>query len=196
MEDARRQAVVLSLIEKLDLYGSWCGETHIQKSLYFLQEMLGVPTGFDFILYKHGPFSFDLRDELNVMRANMIIELHSKQYPYGPSHFPGDSADRLKELYPKTAKAYEQQIDFITKHLAKFRVAELERLATALYVTLEEGKEKSVPVRAKRINELKPHVGFEEAKLAVALVDSLMKDWEIRETFFLSPCCGTEHAPL
>lgn len=178
MEDTRRQAVVLSLIEKMDLYGSWCGETHIQKSLYFLQEMLRVPTDFDFILYKHGPFSFDLRDELNVMRANMIIELHSKPYPYGPSLLPGEAADRLKELYPKTTKAYEQQVDFITKNLSRFRVAELERLATALYVTLEEGQEKSVRVRAKRINELKPHVRIEEAKLAVEEVDALMKDSE------------------
>lgn len=178
MEDGRRQAVVLSLIEKLDLYGNWCGETHIQKSLYFLQEMLGVPTEFDFILYKHGPFSFDLRDELNVMRANMIIKLQSNQYPYGPSHLPGDAAERLKELYPKTTKAYNRQIDFIAGKLANYRVAELERLATALYVTLEEGKEKSARVRAKRINELKPHVVVEEARLAVEEVDVLMKDSE------------------
>jgi hypothetical protein len=178
MEDARRQAVVLSLIEKLDLYGSWCGETHIQKSLYFLQEIFGVPTGFDFILYKHGPFSFDLRDELNVMLANMIIKLQSKPYPYGPSHLPGDAAERLKELYPKTTKAYEQQIDFIARKLAIYRVAELERLATALYVTLEEGREKTVQIRSRRINELKPHVGIEEAKRAVEEVDVLIKDSE------------------
>ncbi|MGI6492663.1 MAG: hypothetical protein ACOX0T_09700 [Pelotomaculum sp.] len=174
MEDARRQAVVLSLIEKLHHYGNWCGETHIQKSLYFLQEMLGIPTGFDFILYKHGPFSFDLRDELGVMRANMLIELHSKPYPYGPSHLPGDAAERLKELYPKTAKIYERQIDFIAEKLASLRVAELERLATALYVTLEEGREKTVQARAIRINKLKPHVRIDEAQRAVEEVDSLM----------------------
>jgi hypothetical protein len=43
---------------------------------------------------------------------------------------------------------------------------------------LEEGKEKSVRVRAKRINELKPHVVVEEARLAVEEVDALMKDSE------------------
>lgn len=178
MEDAKRQTVVLSLIEKMNVYGSWCGETHIQKSLYFLQEMLGAPTGYDFILYKHGPFSFDLKDELGVMRANMIIELQSKPYPYGPSHLPGDAAERLKEIYPKTTKEYERQIDFIAKKLAVFRVAELERLATALYVTLGEGREKTVQTRAKRINELKPHVKIDEAVRAVEQVDSLMSEAE------------------
>lgn len=178
MEDARRQAVVLSLIEKMDLYGSWCGETHIQKSLYFLQEMLGVPTSYDFILYKHGPFSFDLRDELNVMQANLIIELHSKPYPYGPSHLPGDAAEKLKEIYPKTTRKYERHIDFIAKKLALLHVADLERLATALYVTLGEGREKTIQYRARRIHELKPHVKIDEAMRAVEEVDSLLKESE------------------
>lgn len=176
MEDARRQAVVLSLIEKMDLYKSWCGETHIQKNIYFLQEMLGVPTCYDFILYKHGPFSFDLRDELGVMRANMIIQLQSKPYPYGPSHLPGEAAERIKELYPKTTKEYERQIDFIARKLAALHVAELERLATALYVTLEKAGNKTVQDRARRINELKPHVKIEEALQAVEEVESLMSE--------------------
>ncbi|OPX87101.1 MAG: hypothetical protein A4E53_02631 [Pelotomaculum sp. PtaB.Bin104] len=173
MEDARRQAVVLSLIEKMDLYGSWCGETHIQKSLYFLQEMLGVPTKYDFILYKHGPFSFDLRDELSVMRANMIIEIQSKPYPYGSSHYPGEAAERIKELYPKTTKEYERQIDFIARRLALLRVAELERLATALYVKLEKADDQTVQTLARRIHELKPHVSIEDARQAVEEVQSL-----------------------
>jgi hypothetical protein len=178
MEDTKHQALVVSLIENMGLYGSWCGETHIQKSLYFLQEMLGVPMGFDFILYKHGPFSFDLRDELGVMRGNMLVELQSKPYPYGPSYLPGEAAERLRELYPKTTKKYEPQIDFIAKKMSGFSVAELERLATALYVTLEEGRDKKAATRAKRINELKPHVKIDEAKRAVEEVDSLMIEAE------------------
>ncbi|NLI13545.1 hypothetical protein [Pelotomaculum propionicicum] len=186
MEDMKRQTVVLSLIERLNLYGSWCGETHIQKSLYFLQEMLGVPTGYEFILYKHGPFSFDLKDELGVMRANMIIEIQSKPYPYGPSLIPGEAAERLKELYPKTTKEYGRQIDFAAKKLAGFRVAELERLATALFVTLEEDMDKSAQARAKRIIELKPHIKINEALKAVGEVNSLMTEVE-KEFHFKKP---------
>ncbi|WP_134214716.1 hypothetical protein [Pelotomaculum propionicicum] len=51
-------------------------------------------------------------------------------------------------------------------------------LAAALYVTLEEGREKTVQIRAGRINELKPHVGLEEARRAVEEVDALMIDSE------------------
>jgi len=58
------------------------------------------------------------------------------------------------------------------------RVAELERLATALYVTFEEGMDKTVQARAKRINELKPHVNINEVLKAVEEVDSLALEAE------------------
>jgi hypothetical protein len=57
MEDNTRQVVLLSLLETMGARGSWCGETHVQKCTYFLQEALDVPLGLSFVLYKHGPFS-------------------------------------------------------------------------------------------------------------------------------------------
>ena len=84
MERLKRSALVIALIEQLRNKGSWCGETHIQKTIYFLQELLRVPLGFEFILYKHGPYSFDLSDELTAMRADELVELKLQQ-PYGPS---------------------------------------------------------------------------------------------------------------
>jgi hypothetical protein len=73
MKRQKRDAILLELIDKLERRGSWCGETHIQKATFFLQEMLRVPMDFGFILYKHGPFSFELRDELTAMRADNYI---------------------------------------------------------------------------------------------------------------------------
>ena len=51
MKKLQRDAVLLSLINEMKARGSWCGETHIQKATYFLQELLGVPMNFEFILY-------------------------------------------------------------------------------------------------------------------------------------------------
>ena len=64
LDRVRNGVVITRLIETLRERGSWCGETHVQKAAFFLQELMEVPTRFHFILYKHGPFSFDLRDEL------------------------------------------------------------------------------------------------------------------------------------
>jgi hypothetical protein len=50
-------------------------------------------------------------------------------------------------------------------------VVELERLATALYVSLEMSG--SVPERAKRLHELKPHVPEHAAVKAVEEIDEI-----------------------
>ena len=60
MDRLRRAALLTRLIQRLRDRGSWCGETHLQKASLLLQDLTGVPLGFDYILYKHGPFSFDL----------------------------------------------------------------------------------------------------------------------------------------
>ena len=39
-----------------------------QKAVYFLQEIFDVPTGIEYILYKHGPYSFDLTADLTALR--------------------------------------------------------------------------------------------------------------------------------
>ena len=59
MDRLRRAAILTQLVGNLRREGSWCGETHVQKATFFLQELMEVPLGFNFVLNKHGPFSFD-----------------------------------------------------------------------------------------------------------------------------------------
>ena len=57
-------------------------------------------------------------------------------------------------------------------------VADLERLATALFVTLNEnevGKSREI-----RITELKPHIKIDEAAEAVKHVDAIRKEATIK----------------
>lgn len=173
MNRLQRAAVLLELTDRLSAGGSWCGETHIQKATYFLQEVLGVPSDFGFILYKHGPFSFELRDELTAMRADGFLELHL-QPPYGPSLVTTEIGRQLKGEYPKTLDRHERAIHFVAEQLAKRNVSELERLATALFVTLQ-GERRSVEERAEEITDLKPHIDLESAEEAVGEVEEMME---------------------
>jgi len=54
-------------------------------------------------------------------------------------------------------------------------VSELERLATALYVTQEINPKGSSEFRAQRITELKPHISMEEALTAVKEIDEIIR---------------------
>ncbi len=176
MKRLQRDAVILSLIEKLRARGSWCGETHIQKATYFIQELLGVPLEFDFVLYKHGPYSFDLSDELTAMRADYLLRLQSQPYPYGPSFVHGMGSKLIKNLYQKTLDKYDCKVKFVADRLGGKGVSELERLATALYVTREISTDNSIESRAQCIHQLKPHVSLDEARDALRVVDIFIKE--------------------
>jgi len=169
MKEEQNRAVLVALIKSLRSKGSWCGETHIQKAAFFLKTLTGVPIDFDFILYKHGPFSFDLRDELSVMRAYGLLALEAN-YPYGPSILDTEAGKSLIDRFPKTLGKYEKQISFIADKLGDKGVVDLERLATAYYVTLENSQS-GVDARAEEIVALKPHIEPESAQKAVQDVD-------------------------
>jgi hypothetical protein len=164
MEGFKRQAVLLTLLDAMKKNYSWCGETHLQKSAFFLEEGLGVPLDFDFVLYKYGPFSFQLREVLGEMRANLLIEVEPSP-PYGPSLRVSESGQTLRERFPKTIGNHQRAIDFVAERLSAKPVAELERLGTALYV-LKKCNEENAEDRVRRITELKPHILSDQAEEA------------------------------
>jgi uncharacterized protein YwgA len=173
MNRLKKDALLSELADRLRHGGSWCGETHIQKATYFLQELRKVPLEFEFMLYKHGPFSFDLRDELTAMRADGFLDL-SDRGPYGPSLVPTRRSVELRQDYPKTLDKYRRDIEFVCDALGDRNVGELEKLATALYVYFEH-ESGSQRVRAKVLHDLKSHISFSDALEAVKHVDALIE---------------------
>src|SRR5216684_353159 len=109
----QKAALLTDLADKLVSKGSWCGETNIQKATYFLQELVNVPTAYDYILYTHGPFSFDLRDELTELRADGLLKLEIRQRPYGPRWISTPASQEIRQQYPKTLDKFQKQLNFI-----------------------------------------------------------------------------------
>jgi hypothetical protein len=170
----RQAAIITRLTELLSDRGSWCGETHVQKAAYFLQELTGVPTGFDFVLYKHGPFSFDLRGAIAGYRADDLVSIVPREYPYGPSFRATEAARRLWSRYPKTLGQHEKAIAFVADALGNMNVAELEQHATALFVSSRTAQ---IEIAVAEISELKPHISAEAARAALQHVRELRRSW-------------------
>jgi uncharacterized protein YwgA len=175
MDRLKRAALITRLLQNLREKGSWCGETHAQKAAFFAQNLMDIPMEFEFILYKHGPFSFDLRDELTSLRADGLVRL-VPQWPYGPSIMPTDLAERIQDTYDKTVTRYEKRIAFIAEKLGAKGVADLERLATALYVTEQQEAGESPEKRAINLCELKPHISADQAVAAIQEVDQIIAE--------------------
>jgi hypothetical protein len=170
----QKNSLILCFIEKMRERGSWSGETHIQKAMYFLQHLAGVFMEFRFILYKHGPYSFDFRDELTVMHGDGLLEYEARPFPYGPSLRPTELGKKITAHYYDTVDRYSYQIEFVARYLGDKSVVELERMGTALYVTLLE-KPPDQQSRAQTITRLKPHIPFEDALFAVQKVDEMIR---------------------
>lgn len=171
MNRMKRSALLTKLVQRLRDEGSWGGETHVQKATFFLQELMEVPLGFDFILYKHGPYSFDLHDEIAALRGDGLLtfELH---YQYSPHLQPTDLCAYIQGLFPKTLARYDSRITLVAETLGNKGVVQLELLGTALFVTLNY--EKSVPCRAAKMTCLKPHISLPQARESVADVDRII----------------------
>lgn len=173
MNRLAQEAVLARLARRLEEEGSWSGETHIQKTAYLACELVGLPLDLDFILYKHGPFSFELRDELASMRADRLLERIAQGPKYGPRLFVTDRGRELEERLARAVGRYATGVDWVAERIGDKGVLELERLATAQWVTRELGEEASVEERARRLTELKPHIHRDVAISAVEDVDRL-----------------------
>jgi uncharacterized protein YwgA len=179
VNEYERKGAVLSLVRSLKKEGSWTGETHVQKAVYFLQQIAGMDLGFDFILYKHGPYSFDLTSEINAMRADDFLDLEPQPYPYGPSLHEGEASWLLDERYMRTANTHQSSIDAVAEAFDSHGVADLEAWATALYVVSEEGL--SADRAPDRIMELKPHIDSDRARQAVEKMENMRDFIKSRE---------------
>ncbi|GMU36356.1 MAG: hypothetical protein KJ057_03355 [Phycisphaerae bacterium] len=169
MNRLQREVILIKLIQSLRQHGSWCGETHVQKATYLLQGLAGAETGFDFILYKHGPYSFELSDELSAMRADGLISLRVQTPGYGPTIATEAQVDALLKRFPKTIRRHQPLIEFVAKKLGDKNVGELERLATAFYVACGKGGFSDTEI-GQRVNQIKPHVEVNAAIEAARMI--------------------------
>lgn len=172
MNDLQRSAIIATLVKDCRARNSFCGETMVQKSVFFLQKLLHVPLDFDFQLYIYGPFSFDLQRHLSSMMADDMIGVRSLEY--GSTFEPGEQVAYLEKHAASMIEEYRAAVSSVLNHLAGRGVKQLERLATALYFTVNTD-DASVEGRTSKIRQVKPHISEVEARQALEEVDSWRK---------------------
>jgi len=174
MSAPHQTAIVLYVMKALKANGSWCGETHVQKTLFLCQELFRIPSDFKFILYKHGPYSFQLSAHLQELISDDLLHLRTKP-PYGPSLELSEDANSVCRSVESDYNL-SRKLDFIAAKLGRKGVGELERLATAVYVNEKHGTQVNVEQRAAILTSLKPHVPSEAARDAFLEADQMQRE--------------------
>src|SRR5947207_587313 len=112
----KKHAILLAVIECLRRRGSWTGKTHVQKALSLLRDSRRMPVPFQFVLYKHGPYSFDVEAELEQLQSYGGITVEPNQHGYGVVLCPGMMADfvrAMEPLAPNELRAIEDVCEFV-----------------------------------------------------------------------------------
>jgi hypothetical protein len=174
-----RCALIIDLIKRLRERGSWCGETHVQKALFILQDISKSNFGYKFIIYKHGPYSFELNNELAAMRAAKILEFQFPREGYGPSIGPTSFGERVYKANEENIQRYFSINKFLAEWFAASDVRHLEKVATAYYVTKKNPRDPAID-RARKLISLKPHVDIRAAEEAVRIVDEKRKEAKLQ----------------
>ena len=143
---------------------------HIQKFIYFAQELLGLPSGYDFILYQRGPYSFDLDNEIRSLRSIGAVEITLRPAPYGPSYSSTDLGETLAKRSAVDAKTDDKLME-LANVLGPKPAKDLELLATTLYV-LREGPQSDQGV-VGRVLSLKRQFSKDQAEKALQEVREL-----------------------
>jgi len=159
----KKHAVILAVIEHLRANGSWTGKTHVQKSLFLINETSNPRIPFDFVLYKHGPYSFDVETELEQMKSYAAVKAEPVS-GYGVVLKPDMNAELVKQMAKLTDNEARHIAD-VCRFVGGMGVTDLEKVATSAWVRNRENIVDPKQV-ALRVNELKPHISLEEASNA------------------------------
>lgn len=158
-------SVLRALVKVLRENESWAGQTHIQKAVYLLKNLADVPLDFHFRLYRYGPYSFDLRDELSFLTERKVLKATPHE-PYGLRF-------EVNEECATGAEAkFTQQIEFVGKTVGNRNIGELEALSTALMVALDLPKA-NFEERLAKLKELKPKLSDSLARNALSEIETL-----------------------
>jgi hypothetical protein len=79
-------------------------------------------------------------------------------------------------LYSKTIQEYDSKIQFVSKTLGGMGVAELERVATAVFITQRAPAGASVSMRAEELTRRKRPIPLESAMTAVRIADRIFEE--------------------
>jgi uncharacterized protein YwgA len=127
--DVNDAGMLLELIAQSRKIGNWCGESYLQKASYIAHVVLELPLSVPFVLYKKGPYSFELKNLLMEMRANRLITL-TPEGRYGPSFVLLEST--LTRTLRDLVAQHTAGIERLVRYLSRKDIAGLEAFSTAI----------------------------------------------------------------
>jgi len=164
MEEKQRAEIIQYLVDKLQQ----SGKVKLQKTMYFLQEALGVPLDYDYEMHYYGPYSFGLDDTLSEMQGKGVLSI--SQVLYSGGYFGYDiSLGKNAESDLKLLSEYKDKADKIVDIFNPMDAQTIELWATIHFVCsiLNEKKgDSNKEAVVKEVRLLKPKFSEQDIEKA------------------------------
>lgn len=187
MERLERAALITELLDRMRDNGGWTGTRHVHMCLYFLQEMRGVPLGFEFVIKGYGVFSWDLERDILELRVDELVTTVARQEPYSSALEPTKESRRIRQWYAPTLERHEDDLAFTAKHFGSWGTNQMQNASTAFYFLVNGAEDDGKIVGW--IDETKPHVSWEEGCDALQEIKEIADraGWERDPAYPVSP---------
>lgn len=150
--------LVSDVVEALRENESWTAESHVQKCIYMVKELFGTEVPFRFVPYKHGPYSFELRDEIGRLLSTRVL-VSEPARPYGPRIRTRSDSVHLRRQLERVNHGLSDQIVFVAGKIGKMSASDVGLLATGILVLKEQD--------SRQVSSREPLVRFRSLKPAV-----------------------------
>jgi hypothetical protein len=157
---------ILEYLARRSRHG-WIGRTALMKMCYFVQELRGVPLGYNFSLYSYGPFDSAVLGDLGEAEALGVVKEDVISYPsgYGYKISSAIGPEIIAEIGGELLQRYRNDIDFILTEYGDFTAADLELASTLIYADREAARINeriSTAELARRVKEVKPRFSSDQ----------------------------------
>ncbi len=151
-----RVAVIATLANKVG--PRQLGRTSLMKLLYFLEEVKGVPLGYNFTLYSYGPYDSQVLSDLGAAerRQAVVATVVTHRGGYGYQISPGAVAPEYIAQADAFLTQYGAEIDWVAENFGNDTPADLELLSTIVYAHREPQVDQTEHVLVAAVHGVKP----------------------------------------
>ena len=133
IKENERVTVVVKVIEEMTKNNGWCDVDRLQKVMFCLQEIEGIPLEFAFAPYKEGNIiSYELRNLVQTMSCGKNPLMKIK--PNDSIIFSGERYKLLMNCFPKVIKRCSPKINLILEKTKNKDSEQLGKIIKALYI--------------------------------------------------------------
>ncbi len=169
--EAQKYGLIVTLAQRVEGFNSRFGKTALQKLVYLIQETQGVPSGYQFSFYNHGPFSTELAADLaylswvGAVRVSYVNERRA-----GFAIRTGPKAEEALADATPFLDRYRDHIDRVIADFGAMIAKDLELRATIVFVEKDfrrRGRRLDEQTLGKKVEELKPQFSPSEISAAI-----------------------------